>query len=80
MITIESKSNDEMKLKFTNGDIVKFDEVMAKYNFVDAQALIRFAVSMMLVTEDNVLQIKQKGKITPIEPADHSVKKENCNG
>ena len=59
MITVESKENDEMILKFTNGDIAKFDSVMKRYDFVDAQALIRFVVSILLVTEDKFIQIKK---------------------
>lgn len=66
----------EFTLRFTNGDVEKFNQVMAKYNFVDAQALIRFAVSIMLVAEDKVIKIKQEGNIVNVEPADHSIKKE----
>lgn len=76
MITEKERKDGHMILDFTNGDIEKFDMVMKRYNFVDAQALIRFAVSLMLVTEDKVIQIKQNGQITAIEPAEHSVKKD----
>lgn len=80
MITVESKENDEMILKFTNGDIAKFDSVMKRYDFVDAQALIRFVVSILLVTEDKFIQIKKDGELMTVEPAEHSVKKENSDG
>ena len=80
MITVESKKDDEMILKFTNGDIAKFDEVMKKYNFVDAQALIRFAVSILLVTENKFVQIRKDGELMTVEPAEHSVKKEVSDG
>lgn len=76
MIVEKDRKDGHMILDFTNGDIEKFDQVMKRYNFVDAQALIRFAVSLMLVTEDKVIQIKQDGQITAIEPAEHSVKKD----
>ena len=51
MIKEKERKDDLMILEFTNGDIEKFDKVMKKYNFVDAQALIRFAVSILLVNE-----------------------------
>ena len=80
MISVEKDSADEMVLKFTNGDIEKFKEVIALYNFVDAQALIRFALSIMLITEEKTIKIKKDGMIINVEPADHSVKKEETNG
>lgn len=76
MIQADSSKTGELTLHFTNGDVEKFNEVMVKYNFVDAQALIRFAVSIMLMAEDNVIKIKQDGTIFNVEPADHSIKKE----
>lgn len=47
MITEKERKDDLMILEFTNGDIEKFDKVMKKYNFVNAQALIRYAVSIL---------------------------------
>lgn len=80
MITEKEKKDGHMLLEFTNGDIEKFEQVMKRYNFVDAQALIRFAVSILLVTENKFIQIKQNGELIPVEPAEHSVKKENTDG
>lgn len=64
-----------MLLEFSNGDKEKFNEVMKKYEFKDEQALIRFVLSVLLVTEDNEIQIKQDGDYTPVIPAEHSIKK-----
>lgn len=70
----------EFTLRFTNGDVEKFNQVMAKYNFVDAQALIRFAVSIMLVAEDKVIKIKQEGNIVNVEPQTIQLRKKKSDG
>nr|DAM70009.1 MAG TPA: hypothetical protein [Caudoviricetes sp.] len=70
MIKEKERKDDLMILEFTNGDIEKFDKVMKKYNFVDAQALIRFAVSILLVNEAKEVMIKQEGSFIPVVPVE----------
>lgn len=80
MIQIESKKDDEMILKFTNGDIERFEQAMNLYDFVDAQALFRFAISILLVAQDKDIQIKQNSSYISVVPAEHSVKKGDTDG
>ncbi len=70
MITEKERKDDLMILEFTNGDIEKFDKVMKKYNFVNAQALIRYAVSILLVNEAKEVMIKQDGSFVPVVPVE----------
>ncbi|GBR75785.1 hypothetical protein NO2_0421 [Candidatus Termititenax persephonae] len=74
MIIKKDAPKDKMLLEFSNGDIEKFKDVMGKYNFKDEQSLIRFVLSVLLVTEDNEVQIKKDGVFTPVVPANHSIK------
>ncbi|MCL2331803.1 MAG: hypothetical protein FWC61_04675 [Proteobacteria bacterium] len=75
MITKETPINpEEMVLKFTNGDLRTFNKIMEKYDFVDEEALVRFAMSILVLTEDKQLKIKQNGDFTLVTPAASLVK------
>lgn len=60
---------DRLRLDVDNGDLEKLNQVIEKWNFRDYQSLMRFAISIMIVTEDNTLGIKSNGNIQPITPA-----------
>lgn len=78
---IEQKNTDgKFILEFTNGDIKKFNEVMEKYNFKDAQAFIRFATSLLLVAQDKEIKIKKENEFVSIAPVEELLKKEQKNG
>lgn len=78
---IEQKNTDgKFVLEFTNGDIQKFNEVMEKYNFKDAQAFIRFATSLLLVAQDKEIKIKKDNEFVSIAPVEELLKKEQKNG
>lgn len=78
---IEQKNIDgKFVLEFTNGDIQKFNEVMEKYNFKDAQAFIRFATSLLLVAQDKEIKIKKDNEFVSIAPVEELLKKEQKNG
>lgn len=78
---IEQKNNDgKLVLEFTNGDIAKFNEVMNKYNFKDAQAFIRFATSILLVAQDKEIKIKKGNDFVSIAPVEDLLKGVEHNG
>lgn len=78
---IEQKDIEgKLILEFTNGDIQKFNEVMEKYNFKDAQAFIRFATSLLLVAQDKEIKIKKDNEFVCITPVEDLLKKEQENG
>ena len=75
MITRNDKDG-KFLLEFTNGDIEKFNEVMKKYNFKDAQAFIRFATSVLLVATDGEIKIKKGDEFVTVAPVDELINKE----
>ena len=79
MIT-KTGNDDKFSLEFTNGDIEKFNEVMKKYNFKDAQAFIRFATSVLLVAQDGEIKIKKSNEFVNVKPIDDLLNKEQQNG
>jgi hypothetical protein len=84
--TIQLKTGEKMitksdnatgfSLTFTNGDVEKFNAVMQKFNFIDAQAFIRFASSVLLETKDSVVGIIQHdNSVRAVSPQKDLLKK-----
>ncbi|MDR1926874.1 MAG: hypothetical protein LBQ13_04340 [Endomicrobium sp.] len=83
MAVKEIKQEDKLVLELDNGDLEKFKETIKKWNFIDSQSLLRFAISLMLKTERNVLYIDINNKPEGRIPADHLIKQkdgDNVNG
>ena len=59
-----------VQLVINNGDLEKINQVIKDWNFRDYQSFIRFAVSIMLDTEDKFLAIKKNTTLTPVRPSD----------
>ncbi|MCW1891838.1 MAG: hypothetical protein KIH65_001170 [Candidatus Uhrbacteria bacterium] len=62
-------------LAIDNGDLQALKEVMETYNFIDQQALLRYALVSLLSSEDNTLYIREDGNIVAMKIADLLVKK-----
>jgi uncharacterized ferredoxin-like protein len=61
-MAVKSKEEkDRLILELDNGDMSKFNEVMEKWAFKDHQSFLRFAMSIFLLSEDNVISIKSDG-------------------
>ena len=71
------KDTDKLILEFTNGDIEKYNAVMDKFQFKDAQAFIRFASSVLLETDDNVVGIIKNGAIQAVSPQKDLINNKN---
>lgn len=81
MAVIEKKENNKLVLEVDNGDLEKINSVMEKWNFVDIQSMLRFMVSLLLITERNVLYIDKNKLPEGRIPADHLIKQpEQKNG
>ena len=74
MAVISKIDDEKLVLVLDNGDQIKLDEVINKWNFKDYQSFLRFAVSTMLLNEDNFLSIKLDGSLQDIKPPAHSLK------
>lgn len=74
MAVKSSSSESKLTLDIDNGDLSKLTEVMDKWKFKDHQSMLRFAISIMLLTEDKKLWMQSKGEQTQIVPADDLVR------
>ena len=68
------ENNDKLILELDNGDYDKLIECMEKWSFKDHQSMLRFAMSVLLVSEDRSLSIKMDGRQQAIAPAKEYLK------
>ncbi len=68
-VKILTQTNQNLDLRLDNGDLSKLNDVINKWNFKDYQSFFRFAISILLVTEDKFLAILENGEVNPIKPA-----------
>lgn len=74
-MAIRSKQEaDKLVLEIDNGDQDKLGQCMEKWSFKDHQSLLRFAMSILLVTEERSLWIKTEGRQQAIAPAKEYLK------
>ncbi|MFC1700739.1 hypothetical protein ACFLZ0_01200 [Patescibacteria group bacterium] len=77
IIKIDNKNSKpetkKITLEFNNGELNAIQEILRQYNFVDEQALMRFAFFILLETEDNAIYIKKNGSKVQIEPSEKTV-------
>lgn len=67
---IENSDPSKIILEIDNGDKEKLEQALEKWNFKDHQSLLRFAVSVLLLTEDHTLWINKDGNHKEIQPSD----------
>jgi hypothetical protein len=65
----DAVQDEKLHLIIDNGDLDKLDLVLDKWSFKDYQSLIRFSVSLLLLTEDKSISIKMKGLQKEVQPA-----------
>ena len=75
VIKIKSESNDKLILEFNNGDKEKFEQLLSDWNFKDEQSLLRFAMSVMLLTKDKTLTITTEEGNEKVAPKEDSLKR-----
>lgn len=70
MAVRDTKNPDNtLTLHIDNGDLSKLDEVLRKWSFKDYQSLFRFAISVLILTDDKAISIKMNGLEKSITPA-----------
>lgn len=67
----------ELDLSFNNGDLEALNDVIAKYNFVDEEAALRFALIVLLRPEDNSVLVKEEGKLVSVTPNEKLLKEKS---
>ena len=65
-------------IKMDNGDLDALNEVMDQYNFIDQQALLRYALVALLSSNDNKLYIKRDDDMVSLSVADKLIKSKNA--
>ena len=55
----EERKEDTLTITLTNGDIDLFNQAIEKYNFIDGQAMLRFALSLLIIAEDKEIKINK---------------------
>lgn len=77
-----NNEKSELTLILDNGDLKKLNDVMKKYSFKDYQSFIRFAVSLLLLNENEnkSVSIKMNGISTDVVPSDDLISKDDNNG
>jgi hypothetical protein len=68
------QEGSKLLVEIDNGDLEKLGQCMSKWSFKDHQSLLRFAMSILLVTEENSLWIKTEGRQQAITPAKEYLK------
>lgn len=70
----ENSNDEKLFLELDNGDKKKFQQLLNDWNFKDEQALLRFAMSVMLETTDKTLTITKENGDIKVVPADDYLK------
>lgn len=72
----DEKEGAMLHLHIDNGDLDKLQQAMEKWSFKDYQSLIRFSVSILLLTENKSISIKMNGTQKDIQPASDLLKQD----
>ena len=71
MAVVKTTDTDqELTLKVTNGDIVALKNVKEKWRFKNIEDIIRFALAVMVKSDDQAVTVKQSGESTTLSPSD----------
>lgn len=79
MAVKSSEDKDKLILELDNGDRTKFKQIMDKWNFKDEQSLLRFAMSLLILNENDYFGVKIDGRDKDVIPAEDYLKSGGCN-
>lgn len=65
----DKTSENKLILEIDNGDLDKINKAMEKWAFKDYQSLLRFAISVFILSDDNSISMKMDGTQQTITPA-----------
>ena len=65
-------------IKLDKGDLDALKDIMDQYNFVDQQALLRYALAVLLYSDDNKLYVRRDGDMLSLSASDQLIKKSNA--
>lgn len=67
------QDNDQLTLILDSGDYREFMKAFEKWNFKDHQSLLRFAITLLALNENNYFPLKVDGILRDIVPANHLI-------
>lgn len=69
MIAKTIDTEQELGLTITNGDLAALKKIRADWKFKKIEDIIRFALAIMVQTEDHSVTIRSEGKDAVLSPA-----------
>lgn len=76
-INDEAKKDGEIEVKIDNGDFQALQEIQDKWEFIDKEAILRFAIAALTISNGGTLYVEKDGKKTIITPADSLLNKKS---
>jgi hypothetical protein len=73
---LPESTEHSITLSFDNGDLQALKDVIGKFNFKDEEAALRFALFVLLKSEDNGVTVTEGGNPTRYVPSQSSLKEE----
>lgn len=78
MAVVKSTDTDQtIDLSVTNGDLVALKEIKTKWKFKKIEDIIRFALAVMVQSDEPAITIKKGGKDTVLSPTKELLEEEN---
>jgi hypothetical protein len=75
-MAVKSKEeNGKLVLEIDNGELSKLKDVMKRWSFKDHQALMRFCISLLYLSEEQSVSIKMDGIQQPLAPSSDLLKR-----
>lgn len=66
--------DDELSIKFNNGDLKALNEIQDKWKFKDKASLFKFVMAVLLRAEGNKIKISVSGNETEVLPKEDLLK------
>lgn len=73
---IIENGKESASISIDNGDLQALKDVMEQYQFVNQEALLRYALVSLLNSTDNKLYVRNNGNIVAMKISDSLIKKE----
>ena len=64
----------KIELTIDNGDLQALNQIIEKYNFKDDEAALRFALYVLLRSENNTVSVEEGGKKVNLVPSEKLIK------
>ena len=67
-VTKTTDTDQELILKVTNGDLTALKQIKSEWKFKKVEDIIRFALAVLVQSEDHSVTIKTQGKDAILSP------------